>query len=159
MAGCPGSSNSNPTPSVVNSGNGSSPQNQTSQAPPKPTYVLVVDKMEVRETPQSGTWLMCFKAFAPDGVESIFHIPNKEYEGDGIVIDFENNDHSRVELYDVTPGTEIRWWLGLDDDEADACSDAEDRTSGTLIAKSRGAASFHPAGDWDFTLHWHIDER
>ena len=51
---------------------------------------------------------------------------NREYQGDGITIDFKDANGERCELTDLEKGTEVNWWLGLDDDEADACSDAEE---------------------------------
>jgi hypothetical protein len=116
---------------------------------------LVIDRFNVRETPQCGTWLMCFRVFHPDGTEAEFHVPNYVYEGDGITIEALNHGKKRVELTDVTTGQKLKWWMGLDDDEADVCSDAEDQCRGDLLVKKKGYKSYHPQDDWDFSIEWH----
>ncbi len=127
------------------------------------TGTLVIDRFTMNETPQTGTWLMCFKIQDADGNEGIFNIPHKEYEGDGIIIEAKNvhlpEDDQRVELTDVELGAELTFWIGLDDDQADVCTDAEDKYSSTIKVKKKGRKSFHPSGDWDFIIsyHWEAD--
>jgi hypothetical protein len=81
---------------------------------------LVIDRIRMYETPQSGTWLLCLRIWDVNDPENSddFHIPNKEYEGDGIDITpvdpSEPADQQRLELSDIEPGTEIKFWMGLD---------------------------------------------
>jgi hypothetical protein len=114
---------------------------------------LVVDRIRMYETPQTGTWLFCFKVYDPaDNQPYTFHIPNKEYEGDGIDIDLIDptapEGNQRLEISDVDRGAEISWWMGLDDDEADVCASdsAEDQCQDKFIAKSKGRRQFSPNG-------------
>jgi hypothetical protein len=124
---------------------------------------LVIDRFEVRETPQSGNWLMGFtmKVRDQDDCEAVFHVPNKTYEGDGILIEARNTtrptEDQRVELTDVEIGSIIEFWIGLDDDEADVLSDAEDQAEGSFKATRKGLKRFHPNDQWDMSITYHME--
>jgi hypothetical protein len=110
---------------------------------------LIIDRMTVHETPQSGTWLFCFTATAGTA-NAVFHVPHEEYEGDGITISM------NLRLSNVTAGQTCHFRCNLDDDEADVCGDAEDQSSGSFTVTAMGSQVFNPAGDWSYTLFWHL---
>lgn len=115
------------------------------------TKTLVIDRMLVEQTPQSGTWLFCFQANAASGANNLFHIPNETYSGDGITIDL------NLSLSPVTPGELISFKAQLDDDEADVCgNDAEDKSTGSFNATATGNQVFS-FDNWVYTLTWHLE--
>jgi peptidoglycan hydrolase-like protein with peptidoglycan-binding domain len=122
---------------------------QALYGPPGST-TLVVDKLVMRDTPQSGTWLFCFTITA--GKSATFHIPNREYEGDNLTIDM------GLRLHNVANGANVSFRVHLDDDESDVCSGrAEDQSSGSFRASVRGSQAFAPAGDWHYEIFWHLE--
>ena len=134
---------------------GSSPDPKPDPQPsPEPKPVrrkLVIDNMVVQQTPQSGTWLMCFAARSPQGAQNVFNIPNRTYEGDGIVIDM------HLVLSPVAEGERITFTCQLDDDQADVCgNEAEDKSAGDFIASEDGSAAFS-FDNWVYTLNWHME--
>jgi hypothetical protein len=89
---------------------------------------LVIDRVVVNRTPQSGTWLMCFTAQAGE-IENTFHHPDETYSGDGITI------RMNLQLSPVSVGDTVDFSMNLDDDEADVCSSsAEDKSADTFTA-------------------------
>jgi hypothetical protein len=111
---------------------------------------LIIDKLVMNETPQSGTWLMCFQATA-GGSNGTFNVPDKEYEGDGITIDM------GIRLPNVGEGQTCAFSCKLDDDQDDVCGDAEDQSSGSFTATVSGSQAFNPADDWSYVVHWHME--
>jgi hypothetical protein len=112
---------------------------------------LIIDRLTMHETPQSGTWLFCFMATA-GSASGTYHIPDKEYSGDGINIDM------GLRLNNVSAGQTCYFRCNLDDDEADVCGDsAEDRSSGSFTANSPGSQSYNPQDDWSYTIYWHME--
>jgi hypothetical protein len=89
---------------------------------------LVIEKVVVSGTPQSGTWLMCFTAQSGDA-EATFNTPDRTFSGDGITI------RMNLELGPVTPGDAVDFTMHLDDDQADVCADsAEDKSADSFRA-------------------------
>ncbi len=89
---------------------------------------LVIDRVVVNGTPQSGTWLMCFTAQAGD-VENTFNVPDRTYSGDGITI------RMNLQLSPVEVGQKVDFTMHLDDDQADVCADsAEDKSADSFQA-------------------------
>lgn len=126
--------------------------NPPSTPPPSPaitTKTLVIDKVVVDETPQSGTWLMCFMANAESGASNTFNVPNRTYSGDGITIDM------NLELPNVRDGEKISFRKYLDDDQADVCGNAaEDKSNGEFRVSSNGSQHFS-FDNWEYTVFWH----
>ena len=116
---------------------------------PVPTKVLVIDKVLVNQTPQSGTWLMCFMATAESGASNTFNIPNQTFSGDGIPIDM------NLELPNVKDGEKINFRQNLDDDQADVCANsAEDKSNGEFRVSSSGSQTFN-FDHWSYVVFWH----
>tara|TARA_B100001105_G_C22247774_1_gene381185 strand:- start:183 stop:608 length:426 start_codon:yes stop_codon:yes gene_type:complete len=114
-------------------------------------YDLVIDKLIMHQTPQSGTWLYCFQAKSESESEGVYHIADRTYEGDGITIDM------KLRLTDVTRGEKIFIKCRLDDDEADVCAEsAEDKSNGEFLAKREGSKQFS-FDNWSYTIFWHLE--
>lgn len=116
--------------------------------PPGPSArTLVIDKLVMNSTPQSGTWLFCFGASAGNS-SAAYNQRDKEFEGDGVQISM------GLELPEVVPGTAVAFTVRLDDDQSDVCAEsAEDRTSGKFTPSSSGSESFSD-GEFRYVLHW-----
>jgi hypothetical protein len=115
---------------------------------PSTPGTLVIDKVVVNKTPQSGTWLMCFTASVAD-TEASFNVPDKTYSGDGITIQM------NLELSPVDIGTTVTFEMNLDDDQADVCStSAEDKSSDSFKA---GAGSKKVVRDnFNYIVYYHM---
>lgn len=112
---------------------------------------LVIEKVLVNKTPQSGTWLYCLQANGATD-RNVFHIPHREYEGDGITIPM------NLVIPNVAEGEDINFRMGLDDDEADVCSpQAEDQHTGSFSATSNGSKVFDAGDDWSYSVYWHLE--
>ncbi|HKY43029.1 MAG TPA: hypothetical protein VJM50_08025 [Pyrinomonadaceae bacterium] len=120
----------------------------TSAPAAPPTKTLVIEKVVVDETPQSGTWLMCFMANAEGGSSATFNVPNRTYSGDGITIDM------NIEIPNVTDGQKISFRKYLDDDQADVCGNAaEDKSNGEFRVSSSGSQHYS-FDNWEYTVFW-----
>ncbi|MGG1940031.1 hypothetical protein ABFY57_10095 [Paenibacillus polymyxa] len=110
---------------------------------------LIIDKIHMRETPQTGTWLFCFEAKVGNNV-AMYHIPNKEYEG---VVFIEMG----LEIPNVNNGDLVNFEIRLDDDEEDVCSfEAEDQCRNSFTANQAGSQNFDADEDWNFSVHWRL---
>ncbi len=124
------------------------PTTTTTPIPTK-TLVLVIDKVVVDRTPQSGSWLMCFMANSESGASGTFNIPNREYSGDGLPIDM------NLELPNVRDGEKVSFRKYLDDDQSDVCgSNAEDKSNGEFRVTSSGSQHYS-FSNWEYTVYWH----
>jgi hypothetical protein len=111
---------------------------------------LVIDDVVVNETPQSGTWLMCFTAQSGD-VEATFNEPDREFSGDGIKI------RMNLKLSPVSVGDKVDFYMRLDDDQADVCVDsAEDKSSGSFLAGD--GSKQVTAGSFNYIVHFRMVE-
>jgi hypothetical protein len=109
---------------------------------------LVIERVVVNETPQSGTWLMCFHAQVGD-IEGTFNIPDREYSGDGITIPM------NLQLSPVEVGDTVDFSMQLDDDQADVCDgDAEDKSADTFTV-GRGTKRV-VRGDFNYVVHYRV---
>jgi hypothetical protein len=91
---------------------------------------LVIDRVLVNETPQSGTWLMCFTAQSGE-VENTFNVPDRNYSGDGVTI------RMNLQLSPVNAGDKVDFSMYLDDDQSSVCADsAEDKSADSFQAGS-----------------------
>lgn len=96
--------------------------------PPSGPQRLVIDKIVMNQTPNSGTWLMCMMTTAGN-VQATFNVPDKTYSGDGITIDV------GTKLSPVPIGTTVNFRVYLDDDQADVCGgNAEDKSVDSFAA-------------------------
>lgn|SRR5262249_46228335 len=113
-----------------------------------PTKTLVIQKMVVNETPQSGTWLQCFMATSESGASGTFNVPEQTYSGDGITIDM------NLELPNVKDGEKISFKEQLDDDQSSVCNtNAEDKSAGEFTVSSAGSKTF-TFNNWVYTIFW-----
>jgi hypothetical protein len=112
-------------------------------------HMLVIDKVVVNETPQTGTWLMCFMAKSGKG-ENTFNVPDKTYSGDGITIDM------GLAITPITSNDQINFNMFLDDDQADVCgNDAEDKSTDSFIATSQGSKVVE-RDNFNYIVYWHM---
>jgi hypothetical protein len=119
--------------------------------PSAPSGTLIIDKVVMHETPQSGSWLYCFRLQYEDRTVE-YHIPGKKFEGDGLSIPMD------LRLDKVPVGATVSFTMTLEDDQAKICtSAAEDLCTGLFGVTQRGALRFQTRDDWAFTLYWHIE--
>jgi hypothetical protein len=112
---------------------------------------LVIDRVLMSSTPQSGTWLYSFDASSGNSGDS-FHIPNQEYEGNNLTVPMED-----LQLPNITVGDVINFSMRLDDDEEDVTTPrAENQSSSSFIASFSGEQSFRFPDDWIYTIYWHM---
>jgi len=111
---------------------------------------LIIDKIIMNETPQIGTWFFCFSVTYGED-EYTFNIPGREFEGDGIPIDM------NLEVFDIEKGAEVNFFMGLDNDQSDVCSEnPSEKFQGKFRASSHGSKRFNPRDDWSFILYFHL---
>lgn len=109
---------------------------------------LVITHVIHHKTPQSGTWLHCFRASSGDA-SGTHNIRNKEYDGDDAKVDM------NLVLEPVNLGEQCRFHIGLDDDQADVCSpQAEDQNDGNFAITRAGSQTFNAGDDWAYTVFW-----
>lgn len=109
---------------------------------------IVLEKLTMHETPQSGTWLLCFRAIAGADTQQ-FHQRDQKYSGDNKEIPID------LRLASLPAGGSVELEAFLDDDESDVCTArAEDRMLSTFIPESSGSKTFQRDQDWSYTLSW-----
>ncbi len=112
---------------------------------------LVIDEIGMADTPQSGTWFLCFEVKTPDGASHRYYVAGKEYNKKQVTIP------TALELPKVSPGQKCTFTLQLDDIDDDACGDEPDnRSTGEFTASEQGSQSYKPQEDWRYTLRWHL---
>jgi hypothetical protein len=111
---------------------------------------LVIDEIEMSETPQNATWFLCFEATA-DGVSRRHHVENKGYSKSKVTIPM------ALELPKARAGQKCSFTLKLDDVDADVCTDEVDnRSTGELTISERGSQFYKPEANWHYTIRWHL---
>jgi len=111
---------------------------------------LVIDNVEMANTPQGSTWFVCFEAKVGD-VTRRFYVENKPYEKNQVTIPV------ALELPKVAAGQKCAFKLQLDDVDGDACSDEPDnKSTGEFTVSAKGSQSFKPEDNWRYTIHWHL---
>jgi hypothetical protein len=151
LSGCDRSNSNANRPDATTTPPSSSPTVPSTAAatPPSGPQTLVIDKVVVNSTPQSGTWLMCFSAKA-GGVENTFNVPDKTYSDDGITIDM------ALKLSPVSVGTQVNFNMQLDDDQADVCNtSAEDKSADSFTAGT-GAKNVQ-RDNFSYVVHYHME--
>jgi hypothetical protein len=126
-------------------------RNQQSTTLQTTESTLVIDRLLMGKTPQSGTWLFCFEAVSGES-RNIYHVPDNEYEGDP------TNIEMGLRLPGVPDGQDVSFRVWLDDDEGDVCSpQAEDENWGSFPATLAGAKAFTAGDNWAYLVYWHIE--
>jgi hypothetical protein len=118
----------------------------------KPTKTLVIDKVHVDQTPQTGDWLMCFMATTQSGSSATYNVPYYKYRG---VVDIQMN----LELPNIHEGEVVSFRMQLDNDQDHVCGNASDYGNDTFAASASGSKAFNlGSGAHPFTivLYWHI---
>ena len=114
------------------------------------TATLVIDEIELADTPQSATWFLCFEATV-EGVTRTYHVPGKGYEQNRVTIPV------ALELPKIKAGQKCSFKFQLDDVDEDACGEAADnRTTGEFTVSERGAQAYKPEDHWRYTIRWHL---
>jgi len=111
---------------------------------------LVIDEIDMADTPQSATWFLCFEATV-GGASRRYYIENKGYDKNAVKIPL------ALELPLLQAGQKCSFKMQLDDVDADACGDeADNRSLGEFLANEAGAQTYKPEDNWRYTIHWHL---
>ncbi len=115
------------------------------------TQTLVIDEVEMADTPQSATWFVCFDVKTPDGTSHRYYVAGKGYDKKQVTIPV------ALELAKVSAGKKCSFTLQLDDIDDDACGDEPDnRSIGEFTVSERGSQSYKPEDNWRYTIRWHM---
>jgi hypothetical protein len=111
---------------------------------------LIIDKIEMTQTPQTATWFICFEATA-NGVKQKYFVPNKGYDKTPVTIPV------ALSLANVRKGQVCNFVCQLDDVEDDVCTDEIDnKSTGSFTVTESGSQSYKPEDTWRYTIHWHL---
>jgi hypothetical protein len=111
---------------------------------------LVIDEIEMADTPQSATWFLYFEAKV-EGVTRSYHVEGKGYDKNQVTIPV------ALELPKIQAGQKCSFKLQLDDVDEDVCTDAVDnRSTGEFTVSERGAQAYKPEDNWRYTIRWHL---
>ncbi len=111
---------------------------------------LVIDEIEMADTPQSATWFLYLEAKV-EGVTSSYHVEGKGYDKNQVTIPM------ALELPKAKAGQKCSFTLKLDDVDADVCTDEVDnRSTGEFMISNKGVQTFKPEDNWRYTLRWHL---
>jgi hypothetical protein len=111
---------------------------------------LVIDEIEMADTPQGATWFLFFEAKA-GGVTRSYHVEGKGYDKNHVSIPV------ALELPQIQPGQKCAFKLQLDDVDADVCTDEVDnRSTGEFAISQKGAQDYKPEDNWRYTIRWHL---
>lgn len=111
---------------------------------------LVIDEIELAETPQSATWFLCFEATV-GAVTQKYHVDAKGYNQCPVRIPL------ALELAKASAVQNCSFKVQLDDVDEDACTEeADNRSSGEFAINDKGEKSFKPQDDWRYTIRWHL---
>ncbi len=112
---------------------------------------LVIDEIEMADTPQSARWFVCFDVKTPDGTSHRYHVAGKEYDKKQVTIPV------ALELPKMNAGQKGNFSLQLDDIDDDACGDEPDnRSTGEFTVSEHGSQSYKPEDNWRYTIRWHL---
>src|SRR5262245_61396362 len=111
---------------------------------------LIIDKIEMAQTPQTATWFICFEATV-NGVKQKYFVPNKGYDKTPVTIPV------ALSLPNVRAGQMCTLVCQLDDVEDDVCTDEIDnKSTGNFTVTESGSQSFKPEDTWRYTIYWHL---
>jgi len=115
------------------------------------SQTLVIDELEITDTPQSETWFVCLDVKTPDGTRHRHYVTGKGYDKKQVTIPV------ALELPKVSKGQKCSFTLQLDDIDDDACGDEPDnRSKGEFTVSERGSQSYNPEEHWRYALRWHL---
>jgi len=111
---------------------------------------LVIDEIEMADTPQVATWYVCFEANT-DEAKGRHYVANKGYEKNQVTIPV------GLELTKAKAGQKCSFRLPLDDVDDDACGDEPDnRSTGQFTVSEKGSETYKPEEKWRYTIRWHL---
>jgi hypothetical protein len=111
---------------------------------------LVIDEIEMADTPQSATWFLCLEAKV-EGVSRTYHVEGKGYDKNQITIPV------ALEVSKVRPGQKCSFKLQLDDMDEDVCTEEVDnRSTGEFTVSEKGTQTYKPEDNWRYTIRWHL---
>jgi hypothetical protein len=111
---------------------------------------LVIDEIEMADTPQSATWFLFFEAKVGD-VTRTYHVEGKGYDKNQVTIPV------ALELPKIQAGQKCSFKLQLDDVDGDVTTDEVDnRSTGEFTISQKGAQAYKPEDHWRYTLRWHL---
>jgi uncharacterized protein (TIGR03067 family) len=112
--------------------------------------VLVIDEIEMADTPQSATWFLCLEAKV-EGVSRTYHLEGKGYDKNQVTIPV------GLELPQVQAGQKCSFKLQLDDVDDDVCTEEVDnRSKGEFTVSEKGTQTYKPEDNWRYTIRWHL---
>jgi hypothetical protein len=112
--------------------------------------ILVIDEIEMADTPQSATWFLCLEAKV-EGVSRTYHLEGKGYDKNQITIPV------GLELPQVQAGQKCSFKLQLDDVDDDVCTEEVDnRSKGEFTVSEKGTQTYKPEDNWRYTIRWHL---
>jgi hypothetical protein len=111
---------------------------------------LVIDEIEMADTPQSATWFLCLE-ITVEGVTRTYHVDGKGYDKKQVTIPV------GLELPKAKPGQKCGFKLQLDDIDTDVCTDdVDNRSAGEFTVSAKGEQSYKPEDNWRYTIRWHL---
>jgi hypothetical protein len=111
---------------------------------------LVIDEIQMTDTPQNATWFLCFEATA-EGITRTYHVDGKGFDKNQVTIPV------ALELPNTRPGQKCSFKMQLDDVDQDVCSeDVDNRSAGEFTASEKGEQAYKPEDNWRYTLRWHL---
>lgn len=111
---------------------------------------LVIDEIEMADTPQSATWFLCFEATV-DGVTYKYHVDGKGFDKNQVTVPV------ALELPKTRAGQKCSFKLQLDDVDEDVCTEEVDnRGIGEFTISEKGEQKFKPEDNWRYTIRWHL---
>jgi hypothetical protein len=112
--------------------------------------ILVIDEIEMLDTPQSATWFLCLEAKV-EGVSRRYHLEGKGYDKNQVTIPV------GLELPQVRAGQKCSFKLQLDDMDEDVCTEEVDnRSTGEFTVSEKGTQTYKPEDNWRYTVRWHL---
>jgi hypothetical protein len=111
---------------------------------------LVIDEIEMADTPQAATWFICFEATV-NGEKRRHYDENKGYEKNQVKIPL------NLEVPKVAAGQKCSFKVQLDDVDEDTCTDdVDNRSTGEFVASEKGSQNYKPENNWQYTIRWHL---
>jgi len=111
---------------------------------------LVIDEIEMADTPQSASWFLCLEATV-GGVTQKYHVEGKGYDKNQVKIPV------ALELSKTSAGQKCSFKVQLDDVEEDVCGeDVDNRSTGEFTISDKGEQTFKPEDNWRYTVRWHL---
>jgi len=111
---------------------------------------LVIDGIDMADTPQFAIWFLCFEATVGDTTRR-HYIEDKGYDKNQVKIPL------ALEFPSVQAGQKCSFKMQLDDVDTDACTDdVDNRSTGEFSISDSGAQAYKPESNWRFTIRWHL---